>query len=257
MGLLEKAGQIQDEGASKSKPTKTKSAKTKSKAPKPKRQKTKKQKVEDDLDDLEVKEKVIKSLPNEFQLAKKPARFARSLVDFIVTYGAFVGIFGTYLFIDGDFTYLWIVSFLMMLFNMIAMPIMTHRTVGNYASLTTYVNHKGNPPIFLHQTLKSLTILFILAGLGLILSAGLGKSGGINSVNLGIGIAILLIPITDWVVAKVRHETRQGLWDSMFFAYMVTHSRAGDSESTGFFAKLESSGDWLKDKGWLGKEEEN
>ena len=135
MGLLEKAGQIQDEGASKSKPTKTKSAKTKSKAPKPKRQKTKKQKVDDDLDDLEVKEKVIKSLPNEFQLAKKPARFARSLVDFICTYGAFLAVLGTFAFVDGDFTYLWIVALLVMLFNMFVMPIMTNRTIGNYCLL--------------------------------------------------------------------------------------------------------------------------
>ena len=139
---------------------------------------------------------------------------------------------------------------------MIAMPIMTRRTVGNYASLTKYVTHKGNPPLFLHQTFKSLTLLFILVGLGLILSAGLGKSGGINSVNLGIGFAVLLVPLTDWVVAKIRHDTRQGLWDSMFFAYMVSHTPSTDDDSTGFFGRLESSGDWLKDKGWLGTEDD-
>ena len=255
MGLLEKAGQLQDEGTKKpAKKPKPKPEK-KQKKQRPARSK-KKKKVVDDLDDFEVKEKVVKSLPDEYQLAKKPARFARSLVDFIVTYGAFVGLFGTYLFIDGDFTYLWIVSIAIMLFNMIGMPIMTRRTVGNYASLTTYVNHKGNPPIFLHQTFKSLTILFILTGLGLILSAGLGKSGGLNSVNLGIGLAVLCIPLTDWVVGKIRHETRQGLWDSIFFTYMVSHTRTTDDDSSGFFGRLESSGDWLKDKGWLGSEDD-
>ncbi|MDP6741496.1 MAG: hypothetical protein QF807_01190 [Candidatus Thalassarchaeaceae archaeon] len=256
MGLLEKAGQMQDEGKAKpAKASKPKPAKKEKQAKKPARR-AKKAKVVDDLDDFEVKERVAKTLPTEYELAKRPARFARSLVDFIVTYGAFVGLFGTYLFIDGDFTYLWIVSIAIMLFNMIGMPIMTRRTVGNYASLTKYVNHKGNPPIFLHQTFKSLTILFILSGLGLILSAGLGKSGGLNSVNLGIGFAVLLIPFADWVVAKIRHETRQGIWDSMFFAYMVSHSRTTDEEATGFFGRLESSGDWLKDKGWLGNDDE-
>lgn len=256
MGLLEKAGQMKDEGTSKPKPAKKSKPKPVKAAKKPARR-AKKAKVVDDLDDFEVKERVAKTLPNEYELAKKPARFARSLVDFIVTYGAFLGIFGTYLFYDGDFTYFWILSILVMLFNMLAMPIMTHRTVGNYASLTKYVNHKGNPPIFLHQTFKSLTLLFVLSGLGLILSSGLGKSGGVNSVNLGIGFAILLIPLSDWIVAKIRHESRQGLWDSMFFAYMVSHSRSTDDDASGFFGRLESSGDWLKDKGWLGKEEEN
>ena len=185
MGLLEKAGQLQDEGTKKTAKKPKPKPEKKQKKQRPARSK-KKKKVVDDLDDFEVKEKVVKSLPDEYQLAKKPARFARSLVDFIVTYGAFVGLFGTYLFIDGDFTYLWIVSIGIMLLNMIGMPIMTRRTVGNYASLTTYVNHKGNPPIFLHQTFKSLTILYILTGHGMILSAGLGKSGGINTVNQGI-----------------------------------------------------------------------
>jgi hypothetical protein len=264
MGLLEKAGQMQDEGtsspakASKPKPVKKeKPAKKVKPAKKAAPRRAKKAKVVDELDDFEVKERVSKTLPTEYVLAKKPARFARSLVDFIVTYGAFVGLFGTYLFIDGDFTYLWLVSIAIMLFNMIGMPIMTRRTVGNYASLTKYVNHKGNPPIFLHQTFKALTILFILSGLALILSSGVGKSGGLNPVNLGIGFAILVIPISDWVVAKIRHETKQGLWDSMFFAYMVSHSRPTDEEASGFFGRLESSGDWLKDKGWLGKEDED
>jgi|TARA_B100000315_G_scaffold182825_1_gene171752 uncharacterized membrane protein (DUF485 family) len=254
MGLLEKAGQMQDEGKAKpAKATKPKPAKKEKQAKKPARR-AKKAKVVDDLDDFEVKERVAKTLPTEYELAKKPARFARSLVDFIVTYGAFLGVLGAFAMVDSDFTYFWILAILVMIFNMIAMPIMTRRTVGNYASLTKYITYKGKPPLFLHQTFKSLTILFIVVGLILILSSQ--SSDGTNSVNLGIGLAVLLIPISDWVVSKIRHETKQGLWDSIFFAYMVSHSRMADEEATGFFGRLESSGDWLKDKGWLGKDDE-
>ncbi len=254
MGLLEKAGQMESEEA---KPKKAKASAQKKKAkptPKPRRSKKK----SDDLDDLESTPKVARTLPPEFTLARKPARFARSLVDFIVTFGWAVPIVGIMAYgSDGDFTYFIIAGAALFIFNVIAMPIMTQRTVGNYASLTRYVNSKGNSPVFLHQTLKSMTVVYVAIGLFLIASAGLGKTSGVNAVNMGIGFAFLAIPLTDWIVAKIRHETRQGLWDSMFFAYMVTHTKPADGDSTGFFGRLESSGDWLKEKGWLGSEEES
>ncbi len=255
MGLLEKAGQMQNEEevkpAKKSKPKPVKAAKP---AKKTKRKRTSKKKS-DDLDDFEVTPKVAKTLPDEYVIAKRPARFARSLVDFIVTFGwavpiVVISLWGSMF----DGTYFIIGGALLSIFNLVAMPFMTNRTVGNYASLTQYVTHKGKPPVFLHQTLKAMTMLYIAVGLFLVLSAGVGTTAGANTVNLGIGLAILAIPLSDWVIAKIRHETKQGLWDSIFFAYMVSHTRSDDAESTGFFGKLESSGDWLKDKGWLGDE---
>jgi hypothetical protein len=256
MGLLEKAGQMQDGGASKpakkSKVAKAKPAKAKPVAKKsPRRAK----KVSDDLDDFEVAPRVAKTLPDEYEISKKPARFARSLVDFIVSYGWAAPIVGINLYGSNfDGTYFIIGGALLLIFNVIAMPIMTNRTVGNYASLTKYVTHKGAAPFFLHQTFKALTVLFLSMGAFMILSDGIVTTAGVNTVNLGIGFGILLLPISDWIIAKVRHETKQGLWDSMFFAYMVSHTRSDDAEATGFFGKLESSGDWLKDKGWLGDE---
>jgi hypothetical protein len=255
MGLLEKAGQMQnEEGVKPAKKSKPKPAK----APKPAKKskaRRKSRKAVDDLDDIEVTPKVAKKLPDEYVIAKRPARFARSLVDFIVSFGwavpiVVISLWGSMF----DGTYFIIGGALLSVFNLVAMPFMTNRTVGNYASLTQYVTHKGKPPVFLHQTLKAMTMLYIAAGLFLVLSAGVGTTAGANTVNLGIGLAILTIPLSDWIIAKVRHETRQGLWDSIFFAYMVSHTRSDDAEASGFFGKLESSGDWLKDKGWLGDE---
>jgi hypothetical protein len=258
MGLLEKAGKMQTDAPAATKEKKAekpqKAAKPK-KAPRKARKPRKAKPVVDDLDEFEVEERVARTMPDEFILASGKARFARSLIDFIVTYGWMVPIvgmtaYGTYF----DPTYFIAIGGLITLFNLIVMPIMTHRTVGNYASLTSYITSKGNPPFFLHQTFKGLTWLFLLVGAFLIASAYAPLSGW-NTVNLGIGFAIFAIPLTDWIVSKIRHETKQGLWDSMFFAYMVKHARTGEEAEGGFFGRLESSGDWLKDKGWLGSEE--
>ena len=256
MGLLEKAGQMQNEDeakpAKKSKPKPVKAAKPAKKA-KAKRASRKSKK--DDLDDIEVAPKVAKVLPDEYALSKKPARFARSLVDFIVTFGWAVPVVGLLGFgsSNSDPTFFIGGGALLSIFNLVAMPFMTNRTVGNYASLTQYVTHKGKPPVFIHQTLKAMTVLYVGIGLFLVLSAKVGTPEA-DTVKLGIGLAILAIPLSDWIIAKIRHETKQGLWDSIFFAYMVSHTRSDDAEVTGFFGKLESSGDWLKDKGWLGDE---
>ena len=257
MGLLEKAGQMQNEEdvkpAKKAKPKPVKAAKPAKKA-RAKRSKKKKSNPWE-IDDIDVTPKVAKTLPDEYVLSKKPARFARSLVDFIVTFGWTVPVVALLGFANSntDITFFLLGGALLSIFNLVAMPFMTNRTVGNYASLTQYVTHKGTPPIFIHQTLKAMTVLYIGVGLFMILSAKVGTSDA-DTVKLGIGLAILGIPLSDWVVAKIRHETKQGLWDSIFFAYMVSHTRSDDAESTGFFGKLESSGDWLKDKGWLGDE---
>ena len=259
MGLLEKAGQMQSEEgvkpAKKSKPKPVKAAKPAKKSKKSKLRRASRKKSSDDLDDIEVTPKVAKVLPDEYVLSKKPARFARSLVDFIVTFGWAIPVvaiqgFGSS---NTNVTFFIIGGALLSIFNLVAMPFMTNRTVGNYASLTQYITHKGKPPVFIHQTLKAMTILYVGVGLFLLMSAKVGTADA-DTVKLGIGLAILVIPLSDWIIAKVRHETRQGLWDSIFFAYMVSHTRSDDAEATGFFGKLESSGDWLKDKGWLGDE---
>jgi hypothetical protein len=258
MGLLEKAGKMQTdapEATKAKKADKPKKATKPPKAPRKARKARKAKAVVDDLDEFEVEERVARTMPDEFILASGKARFARSLIDFIVTYGWMIPIVGISAYgTDFDGTYFLLIGGLITLFNLIVMPIMTHRTVGNYASLTSYITSKGNPPFFLHQTFKGLTWLFILVGAFLIASA-YDTVLGWNTVNLGVGFGILAIPLTDWIVGRIRHETKQGLWDSIFFAYMVKHARTSEEAEGGFFGRLESSGDWLKDKGWLGSEE--
>ena len=248
MGLLEKAGQIQADGPKATpkkkiaKPAKSKKAK---KAPKVS--------LEDELDDLDIgDERVSRSLPDEFVLASKPAKFALALIDFIATYVWILLIFGYIGFLEqGNFnpTYFYIAAILLFLFNLAVLPFMTNRTIGNFVSMTKFVTHKGNPPFFLHLTLRGLNFGFFAGGV-IALLIGFPT---MDSVALGIGFALLAICFTDYVVKKVRHEKQQGLYDSIFNAYLVSHVRSGDEQ--GWLGRLESLADFGESRFKLGDSE--
>ena len=241
MGLLEKAGQIQADGPKatpKKKPVraaKPKKAKKEKKAPKVS--------LEDELDDLDIggAERVSRSLPDEFVLAGKPSKFALALIDFIATYVCFLLVIGYIAFLEtGNFTptYFYFAAILLFLFNLVLLPFMTNRTIGNFVSMTKFVTHNGNPPFFLHLTLRGLHFGFFVGG---VIALLIGFPD-MNSVFLGIGFGLLAICFADYVVKKVRHEKQQGLYDSLFNAYLVSHVRSGDEE--GWLGRLESLADF-------------
>ena len=251
MGLLEKAGQIQADGP---KATPKKKA---IKAAKPKKAKAAKVMLEDELDDLDFDTGAAKAsrvLPDEFVLAGKPAKFARALIDLLVTYGWLVPLvtmtaYGSFF----DPTYFVIGGALITVFNLIVLPVMTNRTIGNFVSMTKFVTHKGNPPMFLHLTLRGLNFGFFGVGLAALMIG----FPTMDSVVLGIGFAMLSICFADYVVKKVRHEKQQGLYDSLFNAFLVSHVRSGDEE--GWLGRLESLADFGESRFKLGgsKDEES
>ena len=249
MGLLEKAGQIQADGPKatpKKKPVR---------AAKPKKQKRPaKVSLEDELDDLDFDTGAgtgARNLPDEFVLAGKPAKFARTLIDFLVTYGWLMPIMA----IEGmgtfwNPTYFYIAGSLLFMFNLVVLPVMTNRTIGNFVSITKFVTHNGDPPMFLHLTLRGLNFGFFAGGL-IALLIGFPT---MDSVILGIGFGMLAICFADYVVKKVRHEKQQGLYDSMFNAYLVSHVRSGDEE--GWLGRLESLADFGESRFKLGGSED-
>ena len=248
MGLLEKAGQIQADGP---KATPKKKA---IKAAKPKKAKPAKVMLEDELDDLDIGgDRVSRSLPDGFVLAGKPAKFALALIDFIVTYVCFLLVFGYIAFLETtNFapTYFYFAAILLFLFNIVVIPFMTNRTIGNFVSMTKFVTHKGNPPFFLHLTLRGLNFGFFAGGVVALL-IGFPM---MDSVVLGIGFAMLAICFADYVVKKVRHEKQQGLYDSLFNAFLVSHVRSGDEE--GWLGRLESLADFGESRFKLGGSED-
>ena len=247
MGLLEKAGKIKDEG--KPKKAVAKAKKTTKAEPKPvkvaKAKPSRKEKAKRVPKEARV-------MPDGFKLAGKASRFARHLVDFIVTYGAFLAVLGAFSMIDGDFTYFWIGSFAMMLFNLVFLPFKTNRSVGMFLTRTRYVNSNGNHPVFIHQILGSLTALYVMLAI-VFIGIGAGSTGGPNWTVISIGIVLSLIVLSDYVVTKLRaaNGETQNMYDAMFGCWFVV-ADSGDVESEGWMARLESLGDWGEKRGWSG-----
>ena len=249
MGLLEKAGKRKDEEKPKkvakaAKKAVAKPAKTAKKA-KPVKEKKAKQPRERKARDPRV-------LPDGFKLAGKAARFAKKLVDFIATYGAFLGVLGAFAMVDGDFTYLWLGALAMMFLNLVFLPMKTNRTVGMFLTRTRYVNSRGEHPFFLHQILSNLTSLYIMLSLVMI-GIGAAEEGGANWTFVSIGIVLALIVVTDYVVTKLRaaNGETQNMYDAMFGCWFVVAEKSAD-ESSGWMKRLESLGDWGEKKGWSG-----
>ena len=256
MGLLEKAGKIKDDDKPK------KATKAKKAAPKP--VKTAKAKpVAKEKSKREPRKKSPREprvMPEEFQLAGRAARGARSLVDFIVSYAGIVGLIAFTA--TGSFfnpTLFLIGASIPLLLNMIILPMKTNRTVGMFMTRSRYVNSKGNHPHWTHLFLSNLTGLLIMIGLSALLmgTANLTdpstkKDGQKAMVFAAI---ILLIPMVDYVVTKLRKANgqNQNMYDTMYGCWYVVAEREETGENR-WMSRLESLGDWGEKKGWSGSE---
>ena len=252
MGLLEKAGKKKEEIKPKKAAKKAKKAEPKpAKQAKAAKAKPKKEKRERAPRDPRV-------MPDGFKLAGKAARFARRLVDFIVTYGAVFGVLAAFAMIDGDFTYMWLAAFGVMAFNLFFLPAKTNRTVGMFLTRTRYVNSRGSHPFFVHQILSSMTALYIITAMILIAIGAPQAERGADWVMISIGIIFALIPFSDYVVTKLRaaNGQTQSMYDAMFGCWFVVAERT-DSESGSWMSRLESLGDWGEKRGWSGSADED
>jgi hypothetical protein len=197
-------------------------------------------------------------MPDGFKLAGKAARFARRLVDFIVTYGAVFGVLAAFAMIDGDFTYMWLAAFGVMAFNLLFLPAKTNRTVGMFLTRTRYVNSRGSHPFFVHQILSSMTALYVITAMILIAIGAPQAERGADWVMISIGVIFALIPFSDYVVTKLRaaNGQTQSMYDAMFGCWFVVAERT-DSESGSWMSRLESLGDWGEKRGWSGSADED
>jgi uncharacterized RDD family membrane protein YckC len=254
VGLLEKAGKIKDDEKPK------KAAKAKKADPKPvKTAKSKtpaKEKAKREPRKKTPREPRV--MPDEFQLAGRAARGARALVDFIVSYAGIVGLiaftatgafFNPTLFLIG--------AFLPLLLNMIILPMKTNRTVGMFMTRSRYVNSKGNHPHWTHLFLSNLTGLLIMIGLSALLmgTANLTDPSTKKEGQTALVFAaiVLLIPMTDYVVTKLRKANgqNQNMYDAVYGCWYVVAERAETGENR-WMSRLESLGDWGEKKGWSG-----
>jgi len=261
MGLLEKAGKIKDDDKPKKAVAKAKKSKAKPvKAAKVKAVKAKPKPAKDVEKGVpkERKPRVARVMPDEFQLAGRAAKGAKSLVDFIISYSGIIALIAFTA--SGSFfdpTLFLLGAIIPLLLNMIILPMKTNRTVGMFLTRSRYVNSKGNHPHWTHLFLSNLTALFIMIGFAL-LAMGSGslsdpstKKAGINMLVMG-GI-ILLIPLADYIVTKLRKAAgqMQNMYDTIYGCWYVVAERA-ESGDNRWMSRLESLGDWGEKKGWSG-----
>ena len=92
--------------------------------------------------------------------------------------------------------------------------------------------------------MNNLNFPFFLLGLILFFMG----SGDQDYALLGGGVFAASIMIIDaWLCKRyLFQETKQGLWDIIFNAYLVKHVPSG--EETGWLAKLEGLGDFAEQK---------
>ena len=259
MGLLEKAGKKKDEVKPKKAAKKAKKAE-----PKPAKQsKAEKAKAKPKREKRERKQRDPRVMPDDFQLAGRAAKGARRLVDVIVTY---VGIIGLLVMMgtgsNFDPTLLVLGALITPVLNMIILPMKTNRTVGMFLTRTRFVNSKGNYPNWTHLLFSNLTTMFLLAGLAILMigSAELSdpatKSAG--TTKLGFAAVILLIPIADYIVTKLRvaNGQNQNMYDTIYGCWFVVAERT-ETEGSRWMSRLESLGDWGEKKGWSGSASED
>jgi len=127
--------------------------------------------------------------------------------------------------------------------------VMSGRTLGNFVSRTKNVNSSGNKPIFLHALLVNSTGIFALTGVIFLLvnlQSVLGTKGSEQitaSVFSFFGIAFIAVYFVN-TSFKSRSDLKQGLYDSLFGAYLVKHVPVAGEETSAFIAKLESMGSY-------------
>ena len=246
MGLLDKAAE------KKSEPTKVE-------VEKPKRQRReRKNKVEEVPEAVVAKSKPKrerrerkkrspsepKVIPAEFELAGRLNRFAVGLANFIVNWGLIVTAVVMSAFLNANPTWIIIGCVLIAINNIVILPIFMGRNLGQFISRTKYINSKSQRPLFLHALMNNLNFPLFLLGLILILMG----SGDGDYALLGGGVfAASILLIDAWLCKRyLFQETKQGLWDIIFNAYLVKHVPSGDE--TGWLAKLEGLGDFAEQK---------
>ena len=197
----------------------------------------------------EKKERVVRKIGDDREIAGMAAFSFRRIVDFIVNYGWAIPILAISLLgTNADFTWFIIGGLALMLLNNIVLPYQFGRTLGNFTTRTMFIRHTGKPPMFMFFLMKTLYFPFLLLGLFGIQMA-LEYSKETNIVGLIICILSLLIFLADTVISRIRKDDRMGLWETAFLGVWLTkHISSG--ESSGWLKRLESSGDFFEQRGW-------
>ena len=182
-------------------------------------------------------------LPDGYEIATQNSRFLAWLMNIIWNFGVLFG--ALFLSVMGSTPTLPAVAALIMLItNLIVIPIMTGRTLGNFMSRTRYVTSAETKPNFIHGLLVNSVGLMALVGVSLIIfnmgqiTDDTGKVQGLNVAILILGILLVGVRMVDGRFKK-NSDQNQGLYDMLFGAYLVKYVPQEGEELTGIAARLE------------------
>jgi hypothetical protein len=267
MGLLEKAGKIaDDEKEEKKAPAAVPAAvvldtpEPVAAKPKKKEKKRRAKKVKEPRVKKEKKPRSsVKELPDGFELAGRGRSSLRFIVDFTVNFGLIIGlvVFGLVLTYT-DITWPLVLVLILSVFNMAVMPIQYKSSMGNIISRTRFINSRGDSTIFLYHMLKNINIpayLIFFGGLLIAISAGTVWTTA-TKITVGLSIAIILIPLLDWVFRRTRRDNL-GLWEVAFGGVWLVRSTESSSDGSKFMKRLESMAQYAETKGFVDDEDED
>ncbi len=184
-------------------------------------------------------------LPANVEIATANSRRIAWFVNFVINVGPIIGFLFSVAILDAFTTIFALVALAALIFNLIIIPIMSGRTLGNFISRTKNIKSNGMKPNFIHALLVNSTGILALAGIVfLMVNAGsMFSEKGSAQIWASVWSILGLIFIVLFFVntsMKSGSELNQGLYDSMFGAYLVKHVPAEGEVSTGFIGKLES-----------------
>jgi len=255
MGLLEKADNIQSaepgtKAVVKATPTQAPKVKpdptpapVKSKV-KPKKARTKKKRAK--------KQRVDKVLPEGFEESGSARKFGKWLIDIIVNFGLMSLLIGLFIVSYVDITWPLILLLLLTGFNIIGMPIWTGRSIGNWISMTQYINSRGNNPIVLYHIMKNTNVPFIFFGLvALMLAISSGTEWGTGmKIFVAGSLILMMIPIADRFFRRF-HAQNFGIWEYAFGGVWLVKSAKSTGSGNALLKRLESFSDFSESKGWM------
>jgi uncharacterized RDD family membrane protein YckC len=190
-----------------------------------------------------------KGLSSEFELASTMNRRVNWLINFIVNFGVFITAL-VFLAIAGGssgigiHTPLFIISGIILLFNIIIIPTKFSRNLGQFTSKTKYVKGDGSNPFFLHGIFVNTIGILSLIGFIMVFTQAtqLGEEDNSSAMIMVIVGSIFMIV---WFINRyIRNgsELNQGMFDLMFGAYEVKFIPSETDKATGIFARLENMG---------------
>jgi hypothetical protein len=184
-------------------------------------------------------------LPENYETASPNARRIAWFTNFVVNLGPVFGFLFSVAVLDAFTTIFALVALAALTLNLIVLPIMSGRTLGNFVSRTKNITYSGSKPNFLHALVVNSTGILALTGLVflMIFAGSVFSEKGSTQMWASIwsifGIIFIILFFINTSM-KGSNEMNQGLYDSIFGAFLVKHIPAEGEVSTGFIGKLES-----------------